>query len=204
MSETGDDLSLLQDIQSRQVEMTQAVVTPRRRVFVWVGTIVALLGALLILLIQRDQQTGDLRALVVAAADRHGLDPDLVHAVVLAESRGNPRAYSRADAFGLMQLQIPTASEMSEMAGGEPVTREDLFKSATNLDLGCRYLVWLDKRFDGDLRLVLMAYNAGPGNVRKWQKQTKDVNVIVEKHAFAQTRAYVAKVLAYREALKEG
>lgn len=197
---SDDDLSLRQDNQSRQVEMTQSVVTPRRRVLVWVGSIFALLGALLILLIQRDQQTGDMRAQIEAAAERHGLDADLVQAVVHAESGGRPQAVSHADAFGLMQLRIPTASEMA----GEPVTREQLFLPERNLDLGCRYLVWLGKRFKGDLRLVLMAYNAGPGNVRKWQKKTRNVDEILDKYAFAQTRAYVAKVLGYRETIKEG
>jgi len=195
---SGDDLSLLQDIQSRQVEMTQSVVTPRRRMFMWVGIVVALLGALTILLIQREQQTGNLRDQIELVAARNGLDADLVQAIVYAESRGNPRAFSSADAFGLMQLRIPTASEMA----GEPVTREDLFDPARNLELGCRYLVWLGKRFDGDLRLVLMAYNAGPSNVYKWQKKTTNVDQIVERYAFAQTRAYVAKVLAYRETMK--
>ena len=200
---SGDDLSLLQDIQSRHVEMTQTVVTPRRRVFLWVGAVVALLGALTIILIQREQQTGNLRELIEVAAERNGLDADLVQAVVYAESRGNPRAVSTAKAFGLMQLQIPTASDMAGRTADEPLTSEDLFDPATNLELGCRYLVWLCKRFDGNLSLVLMAYNAGPGNVGKWQKRTTDVDQILQQHAFAQTRAYVAKVLAYRKTLKE-
>ena len=194
-----DQLTLMKDLQSREAELRQTHLSPRRRAFVWGAALLGLIGALLIVVIQRDRDEQDLRALVETAARRHGLDPDLVEAVVYAESKGNAEAISRAEAYGLMQLKLATASEMA----GRPLTRDELFDPRLNLDLGCRYLVWLSGRLEGDLRLVLMGYNAGIGNVRKWMRATQDVDRILEDHAFRETRSYVRKVLAYRETIKE-
>ncbi|MHC4409256.1 MAG: lytic transglycosylase domain-containing protein [Planctomycetota bacterium] len=193
-----DELTLMKDLQSRTAELRQHPVSRRRRVFVWVAAVLGLLGAIAILAIQRDHANQDLRGLIELAAERHGLDPDLIEAVVYAESKGNPEAVSRAQAYGLMQLQVPTASDMA----GRAVSADELLDSAFNLDLGCKYLVWLGKRLEGDLRLVLMAYNAGYGNVRKWLKATSDVDQVLEKHAFNETRAYVHKVLGFRKSIK--
>lgn len=193
-----DELSLMKDLQSRQVELQQPVVTPRRRAFVWVASVLGLAGALAILVIQRDREEKDLRVLIESAASRHGLDPDLVEAVVYAESGGRADAVSRAQAYGLMQLRVATASDMA----GRPVTSDELFDRALNLELGCKYLVWLARRLDGDLRLVLMGYNAGIQRVQAWQKKTRDVDEILSRHAYKETRAYVQKVLGFRATLK--
>ncbi|MHC4940609.1 MAG: lytic transglycosylase domain-containing protein [Planctomycetota bacterium] len=193
-----DELTLMKDLQSRQVEMQQHPLSPRRRAFVWAAAVLGLIGAIAILAIQRERANQDLRGLIESAAKRHGLDPDLVEAVVYAESKGNPEAVSKAQAYGLMQLQVPTATDMA----GRPVSADDLLDSALNLDLGCKYLVWLGQRLEGDLKLVLMAYNAGYGNVKKWRKKSASTDEILEKHAFSETRAYVHKVLGFREAIK--
>ncbi|MHC4451191.1 MAG: transglycosylase SLT domain-containing protein, partial [Planctomycetota bacterium] len=102
-----DELTLMKDLQSRTAELRQHPVSRRRRVFVWVAAVLGLLGAIAILAIQRDHANQDLRGLIELAAERHGLDPDLIEAVVYAESKGNPEAVSRAQAYGLMQLQVP-------------------------------------------------------------------------------------------------
>jgi len=193
-----DELSLMKDLQSRQAELRQSALSPRRRVLVWTAALLGLAGALAILVIQRNREEEDLRALIESAARRHNLDPDLVEAVVHAESGGRAEAVSRARAYGLMQLRIPTASEMA----GREVTADELFDRARNLELGCKYLVWLGQRLGGDLRLVLMAYNAGYGNVRKWLKRTRDVDEVLDRHAFAETRVYVKKVFGFRRTLK--
>ena len=100
----------------------------------------------------------DIRALAIAAAQRHGLDPDLVLAVVGVESGFQPDAVSNKGAQGLMQLMPGTAREMG-------VT--DALDPAQNLDGGTRYLRMLVARYGGDLGKALAAYNAGPGAVRR-------------------------------------
>jgi soluble lytic murein transglycosylase-like protein len=167
--------------------------TRRRRLLIWGGVAVAFLGSILILYLARREKEADLLRLVGIAARAQGLDTALVAGVVHAESKGNPTAVSRAQAYGLMQLRIATASEMA----GRSVTVEELFDPVFNLELGCRYLRRMLDRFDDDVLLALMAYNAGPGRVDRWLSQERDPIAILRRHAFGETRAYVRKVLRY-------
>ena len=100
----------------------------------------------------------DVRVLAMAAARRHGLDPNLVLAVVGVESGFQPDAVSHKGAQGLMQLMPGTARELG-------VT--DALDPAQNLDGGTRYLRMLVARYGGDLGKALAAYNAGPGAVKR-------------------------------------
>jgi soluble lytic murein transglycosylase-like protein len=133
----------------------------------------------------------EIRPLIAMAALRHRIDPDLAAAVVEAESGGNPAAVSRAQAYGLMQVRIPTARDMA----GRDVTIEELFDPVVNLDLGCRYLRRMLDRYGGDVRLALMAYNAGPGKVDQWLGEEPDPARALRFKAYGETRAYVLKVL---------
>jgi len=178
--------------------------SPRRRRFVWAGLAASLAGAAGLLLLAHRREQADLSQVVRRIAAEHGLDPDLVEAVVRAESGGNPRAVSPADAYGLMQLRVPTATEMAGRPTSNPVTRDELFQPEINVELGCRYLVWLLKLYDGDIRLALMAYNAGPTRVQRWRAEEPDPEKILEEHAFRQTRAYVARIRSYLRTLKAG
>jgi len=112
-----------------------------------------------------------------AAAERHGVDPLLVAAVVEVESRFDARAVSHRGAMGLMQL-LPLHVG--------PESADELLDPALNLDLGAGYLRWLLELFDGDLELALAAYNAGPTNVRRYDGVPP----------FRETRNYVQKVLS--------
>ena len=100
----------------------------------------------------------DIRALAVAAARRHGLDPNLVLAVVGVESGFQPDAVSQKGAQGLMQLMPATALELGV---------KDALDPAQNLDGGTRYLRILMAQYGGDLGKALAAYNAGPGAVKR-------------------------------------
>lgn len=117
---------------------------------------------------------------VEAAAQRHQLDANLLRAVILHESGGNPLALSRRGAAGLMQLMPDTATQLGVA---------DRFDPQQNIEGGAQYLAELLRRF-GEVESALAAYNAGP--------------TAVEKHRglppFDQTRTFVQRVLAsYRE-----
>lgn len=118
--------------------------------------------------------------LVREAARAAGVDPSLVTAVAQTESGGEPGALSRSGAAGVMQLMPATAQALG-------VT--DPYDATQNVRGGALYLRELLDRFGGDVRLALAAYNAGPGAVARFGGIPP----------FAETRAYVARVLdAYR------
>ncbi len=115
--------------------------------------------------------------LVAAAARAHGVAPQLIEAVIRAESHGDPSAISRAGAQGIMQL-MPATSLAYGVANP--------FDPAQNIDAGTHYLHDLLTRYHGNLALAVAAYNAGPGAV----------DAAHGIPAFAETRAYVARVSA--------
>jgi len=115
-------------------------------------------------------------AAIERAASRHSLDELLIAAVIEVESAFDAQAVSPAGALGLMQLMPSTAALYGS---GDPLS------PAVNVDLGARYLRSMLEAFDGDLELALAAYNAGPGNVRRFNGVPP----------FRETQLYVAKVL---------
>jgi hypothetical protein len=96
------------------------------------------------------------------AAQREGLDPELAFRLVKVESNFNPRARSQAAAFGLAQVQLPTARHYDPT-----ITEEDLYDPEKNLRIGFRFLRDLTVRYQNDLRLALLAYNVGPGRLKE-------------------------------------
>jgi len=120
----------------------------------------------------------DIRALVSFYGQRYGVDPALILAVMKVESNFSPRAVSHAGACGLMQLMPGTARELG-------VT--DVFHPAQNVAGGTLYLARMLRQFDGNTRCAVAAYNAGPGNVRKYGGVPHF------------TTAFVRRVLDYRD-----
>jgi soluble lytic murein transglycosylase-like protein len=100
--------------------------------------------------------------LVMQAAARHGVDPNLVMAVMHQESGGNWRARSYKGATGLMQLMPATARRLG-------VT--DIYDPAQNIEGGTKDLRFLLDTFNGDVKLALAGYNAGEGAVMKYGYQ---------------------------------
>jgi soluble lytic murein transglycosylase-like protein len=114
---------------------------------------------------------------IQAAARTYNLPSTLIRSVIRAESNFRADAVSPAGAQGLMQLMPATARELG-------VT--DPFDVAQNIDGGARYLRQMLDRFDGDLKLALAAYNAGPGTVQRYNGEVP----------YRETRDYVRRVLA--------
>lgn len=121
--------------------------------------------------------------IIEAAAERYKIDPALVKAVIMAESRYNHRAVSKKGAGGLMQLMPRTAKALGV---------KNVFDPEENITGGVRYLKKLLNRFDGNTRLALAAYNAGSRHVRHYGGVPP----------FLQTRTFIKKVLKYQQMYK--
>ncbi len=129
-------------------------------------------------------------------ASESGLDPELVYAVIRAESNFDPDAKSRAGAIGLMQL---TPATFEWLRRGEKsaaaYTDFDLYRPDVNVRYGCRFLSLLLKKYRVR-RTALCAYNAGMGNVNAWLKDPSlsSDGQNLETIPYAETRGYADAV----------
>lgn len=122
-------------------------------------------------------------SIIYKEAKKNNVRPELVAAVVQAESRFKPTARSGAGAVGLMQLVPKTGRWMGA---------RDLTNPAQNVAAGAKYLSYLSERFDGNETKMIAAYNAGEGNVQRFNGVPP----------FKETRKYVAKVRGYESDFK--
>lgn len=122
-------------------------------------------------------------SIIYREATKNNIRPELVAAVVQAESRFKPTARSGAGAIGLMQLVPKTGRWMGA---------RDLTNPVQNITAGTKYLKYLHERFDGNETKVIAAYNAGEGNVKRFGGVPP----------FRETRKYVSKVRDYEQDFK--
>ncbi|MGH7846119.1 MAG: lytic transglycosylase domain-containing protein [Candidatus Binatia bacterium] len=122
---------------------------------------------------------------IASAAGRHGVDAQLVRAIIKVESDFNSHARSHKGAQGLMQL-MPDTARLHNVANA--------YDPAENIDGGVRHLRLLLDQYRGDLQLTLAAYNAGIK--------------AVEKHRgvppFIETKEYIRRVLSYYSRYRDG
>ncbi len=143
------------------------------------------------------------------AANRNGLDPQFVRAVVFQESRFDPFARGRAGEIGLMQvLPSGAAAEWERVTGRKKPGTNALYDPAVNLEIGCWYLARGMRKYAAYTNvheLALARYNAGESRSEKWKPERKDGDVI-GRITIPSTKEYVAKIMsryrAYREAEK--
>jgi soluble lytic murein transglycosylase len=144
--------------------------------------------------------------LVVPAATRYGLDPNLLLAVMRVESAFQKQIVSYAGAVGLMQIMPRTGKLIAHALGREDFTAADLLDPRLNLEFAAWYLASLIRRFDGHLPLAIAAYNGGPHNVRRWMQESAEetpLDVLLERIPFTQTHRYVRKVLVHYQAYRQ-
>ncbi len=123
--------------------------------------------------------------LINGAAHTSGLEPALIRAVLVAESGADPNAVSARGASGLMQLMPATARQYGV---------QNVFDPEQNIRAGTRYLRDLKDRYRNDLRLVLAAYNAGPGAVDQYGGVVPPLKETLE---------YIPRVLQIYKRLRE-
>ncbi|MDR2599514.1 MAG: lytic transglycosylase domain-containing protein, partial [Oscillospiraceae bacterium] len=124
------------------------------------------------------------------------LEPELIFAVIHAESRFRANARSPVGASGLMQIMEDTANWIAPMAGIDDFNySEQIMDPEINIRLGSFYLRMMLNRFE-DLTVALSAYNAGSGNVGNWlnNPEYSSDGVTLDYIPFAETRNYIEKV----------
>ncbi len=132
---------------------------------------------------------------------KYRIEPALLHAIVRQESRFNPAAGNPSGASGLMQLLPSTGrgimgDDVFDAAGGERA----LFDPKFNIRAGSKYTHELFKRYVTNRNLfdLLIAWNAGPGNLQRWKKRLKNIDdplLFIETIPVAETRAFVERVM---------
>lgn len=135
-------------------------------------------------------------ALVARAAAESGLPAALIYGLIRQESLYEPRARSHANAYGLMQLLLPTARGVAQRHNLPRPDVEALYQPARNVALGARYLAERFQRFDGQWMPAIASYNAGAGAVDRWLPETpKDADIWMENVPYNETRNYIGKLM---------
>lgn len=134
---------------------------------------------------------------ITEEARRHKLDPYLIAGIIRQETVFNPKARSRANALGLMQLLPSTGQAVAKKnsLGGGRISQADLFNPVINIQLGTAYIRELLDRF-GRFEYVAAAYNGGPTRVSRWLTQIpeNEIEDWVEAIPISETRLYVQGV----------
>lgn len=135
-------------------------------------------------------------AIVNAKAGEQKTDPNIVLALMREESRYRPDVVSPAQAYGLLQLILPTAKRVAGKLGMPTPTTQDLADPELNITLGTAYIRSLIVAYRNNYFLAFAGYNGGPLNVNRWLQRRPglDLDEFVETIPYTETRNYVKKV----------
>jgi soluble lytic murein transglycosylase-like protein len=142
---------------------------------------------------------------IARAASLRGVEQPLLLALLREESRFDPDAISVASARGVAQFIFPTAQTLASRLGLGRLSPEDLVDPVLSIELGAAYLAELLQRFGGSVPEAVAAYNAGERQVALWRTHcySRDAAEFITKVSFAETRAYVERVLGARERYRD-
>jgi soluble lytic murein transglycosylase len=173
------------------------VAVKRRRVILF--SILLIVSVVAIWLWREERLEKQFIPQIRAAANRYGVDPLLVKAIVWRESRFNSDAHGTHGEIGLMQIREIAAQEWADAEHNPGFKHEHCLDPGTNTLAATFYLAKLLKRYaqtDDPLPYTLADYNAGRGNVLKWNTGAAATNnaVFIEQIGFPGTKAYVKSV----------
>jgi soluble lytic murein transglycosylase len=136
------------------------------------------------------------REMVRREAEEWGVDPIMLAALIRQESAFEAEIVSHAGAIGLMQVMPPTGRELARSHGPDGFQPESLTTPEVNLHLGAAFFAEMSRRYDGELPLILSAYNAGPTRATRWRRypEAADWLRFTERIPFDETRGYVKNV----------
>jgi soluble lytic murein transglycosylase-like protein/TolA-binding protein len=139
--------------------------------------------------------------IIRSQSDARGVDGALLMAILREESRFDPDAVSPAGARGLAQFVLPTARRLAGQTGLGQITARSLHDPWVAIPLGVAYLAELHLRFRGNVVAMAAAYNAGEDQAALWIRGcfTTEPEELLSKISFAETRAYVTRVLESRQ-----
>lgn len=130
---------------------------------------------------------------------RATVDYSLINAIIRQESAFNPSVKSSAGAMGLMQIMPGTADHIRHQQGKRALPASYVYRPDINVKLGQYYIGYLLEEFNGNIIYAIAAYNAGPGNVKKWIDNGLGDNgptAFVEAIPFPETKKYVKRVMS--------
>lgn len=132
---------------------------------------------------------------IVAMCEKYNLDPSLVASLINVESSYEENAKSNKNAIGLMQIKLDTANYIAKLNNKKEVNENELFVPTTNIEFGCMYLNYLNKKFN-NIYTALAAYNAGETRVRSWLNSTAystDKKTLINI-PYKETENYIKKI----------
>jgi soluble lytic murein transglycosylase len=134
---------------------------------------------------------------ITEAAAMSGVAPELLYAIMRQESAFNQYARSPVDAFGLLQLTLPTAEKTAKEKGVQFASHEDLYQPKLNIPLGASYMKTLLKKFENQMIMSIASYNASEDAVVSWLRNRYhgDPLEFIEDIPYSETMNYIKLVL---------